>query len=56
MKGTMNVTRALTSDLNSFDVDDASTNAVLNWQTVFFDKMFPIFQCNEVQMEITSQK
>jgi len=31
MKGTINVTSALTSDLNSFDVDDASTNAELNW-------------------------
>jgi len=34
MKGTINVTSAtLTSDLSNFDIDDASTNAVLNWNT-----------------------
>ena len=34
MTGTINVTSAtLTSDLSSFDIDDASANAVLNWNT-----------------------
>src|SRR4051794_30129702 len=33
MKGTLNVSNALTADLNAFDVDNASANAVLNWKT-----------------------
>jgi len=33
MVGTLNVTKALAADLTSFAVDDASTNAILNWKT-----------------------
>jgi plastocyanin len=33
MKGTINVTTALTAGLNSFSIDDAEATALLNWKT-----------------------